>query len=329
MSASQWAWCVRESAYGTTKTSPTAGTDSIYLNLPDSNAFNSTSVPVPFVTPYGGGFDVGADLSIDHHNTTGKLTTLLYPDQAAFWLGLAVQRINSAQDSPFVTTEPPGDLASFVLYHAIKARSGTITRHRFPGGKVNNLKLSASRSDPRWKVELDFVFQKQYPHPTGSLAAPDATEFPLPTEASYPSNPYLFSETVGEFKRAGTALSQYQSIEINIGNALDPLHFESPWLSTCGAHGRSATINASLLYKTSPDHLTDLQAGTSRAFIVKLTKGTKILTINFNGANHVSAATYNLGLGKEFIQDIAIMNKWDRTALSGAGDDVTYTYASS
>lgn len=329
MSVAQVVQCVRESSYGTKMASPVAGTDSIYVLLPESDSFNAVATPVPFMTPYGGGFDIPADLSIDHHNATGKLQTLLYPDQVNFWLGLALTRINTAQTSPFTTTEPPGDLASFTLYHAVKTRTGSWKRFRFAGAKVKTLAIAVSRQDPRAKLSVDLVFQKQAGHAVGATADPDATEFPLPAESAYPSGPYLLSETSGEFKRAGTALSHYQSLTLTVNNVLDPLPFEDPWLKTCGAHGRNTTLDATLLYKTTPDQLADLQAGTARAFVLKFTKGTKVLTIDLLGNNHISEAGFSLGLGKEYLQNIKIQNKWDRSANAGAGGDIQYTYVAS
>ena len=329
MSVAQVVRVVRESAYGTTKTSPVAGTDAFYINCTESNSFNATAVPVPFLTPYGGTFDDPADLTIDHFNVTGRLSTLLYPDQCKFWMDLAVQRINAGQSVPWTTTEPPGDLASFTLYHAMKTRAGTWKRMKFLGGKVAGLEISVSRSQPRATLNLDLVFQKVAGHSADSSSDPDATEFPLPAESDYASGPYTISETTGEFRRDGTAISSYQSLSIRINNRLHPLHEETKWLKTCGAHGREATIAADALYKTSPDHLADLQAGTARSYVVKFTKGTKVLTIDFNDNNHISAAAFNIPLGQEIRQNITVMNKWDRAANSGAGGDVDYTYVAS
>lgn len=317
----EWVQLVKESSYGTKMTSPTAGTDSIYLVLPESNSFTALAIPDTVETPYGGGFDVVAEAVADSHTVAGQLQTFVYPAQAAFLMAWALTRIDGAQTSPWTTTEPVGDLASVTAYHGIPRPDGSVKREKYVGGKVATLQLECSRQDPRLKATLGLVFQKQVGHSTGG-SDPDATEAPAPSESSYPTGPYLFSHTAGNLKLATTAVASYETLSINVQNTLDPKKYESIWLASCPCHGRRATVSAKVKLKASPTLSADLQALTARALEVTWNNGTNTLKIDFYGKNRVSALPYDLPLGREFLQDVTWSNQWDR---SNTGDLVVTT----
>ena len=120
---------VQESAFKVPVTTPTVWTTSTtyglanaqayYVRLDGGNAFTMRPRPTRTVTvPYGGGFDVPAYMTADKQECKGQLTLILTVGQAPMWLSWAFQRINTAQTTPWTTTEPAGDLASCSIYHA-------------------------------------------------------------------------------------------------------------------------------------------------------------------------------------------------------------------
>lgn len=318
--AREWVQLVKESSYGTKMASPVAGTDSIYLILPESNGFTPLAVPDTVETPYGGGHDVIVEAVADSHTVVGNLTTFVYPAQAAFLVGWALTRVNSGQTAPWTTTEPVGDLASVTAYHGVPRPDGTIKREKYTGGKVATLQLDCSRQDPRLKATFGLVFQKQVGHSTGG-SDPDATEAPAPSESSYPTGPYLFSHTATNFKLATTAIASYETLSIRVQNTLDPKKYESIWLQSCAMHGRRATLSSTLKLKATPNLSADLQSLTGKALEVTFNNGTNTLKIDFLGNNRLSGIPYDLPLGREFLQQATWTNQWHR----GSTGDIAVT----
>src|SRR4051794_40987135 len=111
---------VIESAYGTPKATPAAGTEKIYTRLSGGNAFTVVGDPMWYEIMYGGGEATKAVGGSDQMECTGQLTTELYGSQAVFMSNWFGQKINAGQTTPWVTTEPPGDLPSCSVYHAVQ-----------------------------------------------------------------------------------------------------------------------------------------------------------------------------------------------------------------
>src|SRR3954468_12180303 len=182
MAAREFLWVVKESALGTVMTSPTAGTDSIYIRLIDGNSFGMVAEPVQEEIPYGGGFAVTAEIVSDHYACKGQLKTKLYPAQAAIMMAWCLTRITSGQTLPWVTTEPAGDLASCSVYHAVRRSDGTYRRKRFAGCKVAGARIEVSRQSTTAMLTLDLQASRSYGNGMDGSSDPDATEFPAPAE---------------------------------------------------------------------------------------------------------------------------------------------------
>src|SRR4051812_30957148 len=106
MSAREFCWIVRESAFGTVMSSPVAGTDSIYVRLTDGNSLSVYPKNINETIMYGGGVATAGETVSDHSSSDGTLRTKLFPTQAKFLMTWASQLINSGQTLPWVTTEP-------------------------------------------------------------------------------------------------------------------------------------------------------------------------------------------------------------------------------
>lgn len=323
MAAPEFLWLVVESALGTPKTTPVAGTDSIYIRLADGNSFTMEADPITADVPYGGGLAITAETVSDHTEVKGSLATKLYPAQASLLLGWAMTRINSGQTAPWTTTELPGDLASVSCYHAYMRSDGTYKRTQYAGTKVLSLSLSASRQDPIWKVALELQAVKNIGNGYDSSPDPDATAFPAPAETAYPTGPYMFGHTAGLLNLGGSVRTQYDSLALNIQNAMDPKWYESHFLSELGFHGRASTLEASLRLKATPDDRTAYEALTAQACSLALNNGTNTLTIQYNGQNTISKLPRDLPLNTEFMRTLSLKNRFDPTAAA----DISFTYA--
>src|SRR5208337_4852109 len=123
---------VEESAYKTPVASPvvypTASPTAYYARLDGGNVFTMRPRPVMVTVPYGGGVAVDGFRVSDKMECKGRLQVKLYagagvaagtPGLGGFLMQWAAQQVNAAQSAPWTTTEPPGDLASCSIYHAV------------------------------------------------------------------------------------------------------------------------------------------------------------------------------------------------------------------
>jgi hypothetical protein len=315
---------VKESSYGTAMASPVAGTDSLYTRLVDGNAFGLIADPVITQVAYGGGYDVPAEYISDFTEVKGGLTTNLYAGQAAFLMGWALARINTAQTSPWTTTEPPGDLASVTAYHATQRSDGSYKRTKYTGVKCTSFRIEASRGSPIWKVSLDLVAQKYVGNTYDGSSDPTTTEFPDPAETDYPTNPYLFIHSSGGLllgSGSGTVRSQYESLALAVANTIDARPFESRFLQVAAFRGRRSTLDVALRLKATPDDDAAYLALAAQRAQLTLTNGANSVVINFQGNNFLSRRARDLPLNKVFMRTLTITNAFSQSAAN----DLSYT----
>ena len=310
---------LHESAYGTPVLTAgavdyTTTTRTFAVRLPDSNAWTGDFMPDQIVTPFGGGHDVAFDVSVGRYECKATLTTFGYPLLTAFLCDAAITRVNSGQTAPWTTTEPQYDLASIAAYHYIRRHDGTVKRRKFTGGKIQKLSLSCSSGSPRLAVKADIVFQRETGNSYESTSDPDATEFPFPADTNFEVGPYLHQQTAGFFKLASTAITAYDSFQVDIDNVLDPRWFEGPLLYSCRLFGRKVTFSADVLYKATPDLRAAYQTSADRAFEIKWSNGSKTTKLDFGSSNHLSGLTFDLPLGKERMQKLTGTNRWNASS---------------
>jgi hypothetical protein len=316
---------VKESSYGTPFAAPVAGTDSIYIRLPDSNSFTMIADPVISQIQYGGGYDVPAEFVSDYIEVKGGLTTNLYTSQAAFILGWALQRVDAAQTLPWAqTSEPVGDLASVSCYHAVMRNDGSIKRTRYAGVKCTSFRIEANRGAPVWKVSMDLVAQKFVGNTFDGSSDPTTTEFPDPLETSYPTNPYLFQHSSGGLllgSGSGTVRSQYESLALAVANTIDARPFESRFLQVAAFRGRRSTLDVALRLKATPDDDAAYLALAAQRAQLTLTNGANSVVVNFQGNNFLSRRARDLPLNKVFMRTLTITNAFSQSAAN----DLSYT----
>lgn len=324
----EFLWLVKETALGVRTVSPVPGTDSIFIRLSEGQ-FGMFENPILKRISYGGGLAVNVQTVSDHYEARGSLKTELYPSQAPFLMGWGLTRINSGQTSPWTTTEPVGDLASCTAYHGYQYADGSFARKRFRAVKVASLGLDVSRSSTTAVLSLDLLGGQVVGSAFDGTPDPDATEFPAPTEAMYPTeSPYTFHMSAGGFTVASVR-TQYEDFSFKVTNAMDGLWFEGSYLSLIKFCGRDASADIDLLLKASPDDRSPFEAITAAASSIVFTNGVsgQNMTIQLNSNNIRTALPLNLANGKAFFQKLTLSNQFDGAALSGAGQDLSVSFA--
>lgn len=315
MAAREFLWVVKESAYKTKMASPTAGTDSIFIRLDGANAFSMRAKPIQTQVAYGGGYATNAFTVSDQIECKGQLQTKLYASQAKLLLDWAATPINSGQTSPWTTTEPAGDLASCSVYHAIMRSDGTYKRRLYKGAKVNSGSVEVTRDGKIATLSLDLQASTPEGNAFDSSTDPDATAFPAPAETAYPTDPYLFIHTAGNFT-LGTSRTQFSAFKISWTNKMDPRWFENRFVNIHRFLGRESTLDATLYYKPSPNDRTSFEGLTAQSLSLALANGAKTTTFTFNAQNVLKDLDDDLPLDKVYEQKISVANYYDPTAAS-------------
>ena len=322
--AREFLYIVTETAYGTPKTSPTLGTDAIYIRLDGSNGFTGIGAPKHYEIMHGGGLATPAIIGADMIDVPANLTTKLYGSQAVFlsnWFG---QLINSAQTSPFTTTEPAGDLVSCSVYHAVTTSTGSIKRRWYPGAKVANWTIDCTRDSQVASLSLALIAQKFNGNSYDSTSDPNSTIFPAPAESAYPTDPFTFTTLAGNFT-LGTSRTQFSSLKMTGANVIDARFFESRWLQVCRCLGRRTTIETTLYYKPSPDDLANYQQVTALTAFAKFDNGTNTLKVDYGTKAVMTNLDRQTPVDKVYELPITITNVYDPSLASGAGADIIIT----
>lgn len=323
MAAREYLWIIKESAYGTQKASPVAGTDSIYIRLDGSNGFTMRPKPVKLDVMYGNGFATPAFTVSDHMECKGSLKTQLCASQSQMLMDWAATTINTGQTVPWTTTEPAGDLASCTVYHGIARVDGTFKRRKYVGVKVASWKLEVGRDGTIAGVSFDLIAQKPVGNAYDATTDPDATAFPAPGACVLPTDPFLFAHTKGHLSSGGSTVAAYSSLSVSATNKVDAQFYEDHFISYARFLGRSSQMVAKLAYKASPDQRALYEALTAGALSVEFDNGTNQLTIDFNGRNVRDSVEDDLQTEKLYDQTVTLQNYWD-CSVPG---DITITYA--
>lgn len=323
MASREFLYIVKESALGTTISTPVLGTDALYIRLDGDNAFSMKAAPRYATINYGGGRSTPAQMVADTITVSGGLSTRLYHSQATILLGWASTVINSGQTSPWTTTERAGDLISCSIYHAMMRSDGTYKRIRYAGCKVANWSIEGSTDSTIVSLKLGLVGQKPVGNSFDASSDPNSTEFPAPAETNYPTDVYRYIDFSSGLS-INSSRTQFSAISLNCQNSIDVEFYESRFAQALIFTGRQTTIGATLRYKASPDDLTTFwNSGTANSVSVALNNGTHSLTWDFKSTNAIQDLTINRPLSREFEHAVQIQNMWDATA----GTDFALTIA--
>lgn len=302
----------------------TLNTNAIVPRLDGANQFTPLMKPVTQVIPGGGGYNSPACIYADTYAMSGNLQGMLYPVQTKFLMDWATTRINSARTTPWTTTDstgvmPVGDLASISGYRAVLEAS-TLKRRRASGLKAQSFALQMSRQSPAVAFSSSVVGIRDDTNAAGTVADPDATEFPEPAGTDYPCGPWLFSHLAGGLK-IGSSRTLFDMVNVTFTNTLQVLNWESRYPLMIGFYGRTITIEVGLYRKPTPDDLASFRALTALDVELTLANGTNTLTMDFG----------TKGRWTEMNEDLPLDNayRWTGTItiLDDAGTDFAFTYA--
>lgn len=302
----------------------TLNTNTIVPRLDGGGSYTPLMVPVTELIAGGGGFNSPACIYSDQYATAGAIAGMLYPQHTDFLFKWATTRIATGRTVPWTTTDstgvmPIGDLASISGYQGVLEAS-TVKRRRAAGLKAQTFVVQASRQAPAWTYNASVVGIRDDTNAAGTVADPDATEFPEPAGSDYPCGPWLFSHAAGGLK-IGSSRTLFDGITVTFTNTLQVLPWESKYPLMIGFYGRTITIEVGLYRKPSPDDLASFRALTALDVEVTLTNGTNTLTMDFGTKGRWTAMSQDLPLDNAY--------RWTGTitVLDDAGADFSFTYA--
>ncbi|WP_165076028.1 hypothetical protein [Paludisphaera rhizosphaerae] len=323
--ATEVCYLVKEDHHGVPVADPEVGTDAFYLKLSEPNSFSMAMNPTIGTIGRGNG-DSGISCFYSAQTTcTGNLQGELYPSLAKFLCDWAMTPINSARTAPWATTAgtgslPIGDLASVSIYHAYYIDAlGAWIRKRYSGVKVLSGSIAASTSDPIAKFNFALQGIRNDLNAAGTVADPDATEFPLPTDADYPCGPFLYVDLAGGLKIA-TSRTDFGSVNFAWASTIAPQFFESRYVRSLRYKGRgsSTQLTVDLLLQSMTDE-TAYQTLVKQDSHLKFDNGTNSLTIDLNGNNVFNSRTRNLDYNGPFLWQGVLLNGFD----AAVGSDLT------
>ena len=322
----EFLYLVQESAYKTPVATPivypTASANAFYIRLDGANTFTMRPRPVMVAVPYGGGVAIDAFRVSDKIECKGRLVTKLYAGALSqFLLQWGGQQINTAQTSPWTTTEPAGDLASVSCYHAITRSDGSIKRRVYLGCKVDGWDVEVSEDSTIATLALDISGSTPQGNQFDSSTDPSATTFPAPTDPQLPTNPYVFIHASGGLT-IGSARTQFQSLKLASKNVIARRFWANRFVSLMRWVGRSTTLEAVNFYATTPDDRTSYEGLTTETTSLALSNGTHSVTFNMNTASVISQFEDQLPLNDLYTQTMTITNQWDATA----GSDLAFAF---
>jgi len=333
--AREFLMIVEESAFKTPVATPTvwttatsyglANAQAYYIRLDGGNAFTMRPRPTGTVTvPYGGGFAYPAYMTSDKQECKGQLTVKLCVSQAPFLLSWPLLRINSGQTAPWVTTELPGDLASCSLYHGITRPDGSIKRRVYLGSKCDSLGLAVSEGSTVVTLTLGISASTPQGNQFDSSSDPSAGTFPLPGDADFPVDPYVFIHAGGTsyITYGGAVRTQFSELNVSVQNTLARAWFANRYLQFLHLFGRKTTVASKLLYPlAAQDDRTNYEGLTSETLSIEMNNGTHGFTLGLNAQNVFSPFEDDLSLENAYYQASTENNLWDPSA----GSDFTLT----
>jgi hypothetical protein len=329
--AREYLMVVEESAYGTPVSTPTiwttattyglANAQAYYCRLDESNAFTMGPDPIQKELMYGGGVAVPAIRVSDKLECKGSLKMQLTVLTAPFWLSWCGIKINAGQTAPWVTTEPPNDLASCTIYHAIEMINGTVKRRGFLGVKPDGFTLESSADGTTWTLTIPLVGSQPIGNQFNSATDPTAGTFPVPLETYFPVDPFLFQHGNGLFTIGGSARTQYTSQKISVANKMYGQYFPStaPFLSMYHMAGRTVDVDSKIIYSTSPDDRTTYEGLTHETASFGLNNGTHGFVMNMESTNVYTKVREDLPIDNLYMFDEASRVLFDVTSGTDFG----------
>jgi hypothetical protein len=310
-----------ESTMGSTLGPPAM---SSYLPMDTPNSFRPlTSRPFWNLTD-GSGLNVPRKRGSEVIAVGGKLNTRMYWEvikQYAMWMS----RINSAQNSPWVTTEPATDYASQTIDFGYTFDDNSWKRYRYLGCKPGATVRFDSNNDPAnpfLTFDADILGTKPIPNVYTPDVAIDPAAFPIPTPNQVPIDPLTFQEST--FIAYGTPLPYYDRFSIAINSRSKAYYDNGRFPNRVRMRGRTVTLTVHPLLQVATDARARYEAVMALgAMSINFTKGVQSLTFDFRSQSFFD------NVAEDMILDEDAYVEWTATAIldGTTGDDFTITYS--
>jgi hypothetical protein len=293
-----------------------------YPRLDQSDAFKVMTQLEFWTIMSGNGYAVQALQGSQTQALGATLSTPLCYSNASMLLSLCCQRINSAQTSPWPTTEAVGDLASATFDYAWTFTDNlSLNTRRFLGCKVASWSITASRDNPVARLSMTIVGSTPQGNTWDSSSNPSLT---APADSVFPTDPVLFQHLKSQLTINNVARSNFQSITISSTNKLKAYFDEAHFASLIRHNGRSFKLSGNSRLKHSPDDRATYEADTTLATTsIAFTNGTHTITFAMNANSYFDSIGENFPLDEDIYYDWSIMNQLDTSATT----DFTFTYA--
>lgn len=296
--AQTWLKITKEASYAVR---PVSAPESVWVRLHADDAFTMRPSPMRQIIRSADAGNRRRQVVSARTEYAGKLSTILYPSQAAFLLGAACNLVSN-------------DLASYSLdfFDSVRVQG-------YLGAKVKGLSLSSKADQDYLTLSIDWIAQKL----DDSLAA-----LPQPDDASFPDErPYEHYESAGNLTLGGTALTKFRGVDLAVNNVLVPTWDEQRFISGLYYCGRDVDASLDLQY-VSTSFRAALEAQTPLALVLKwLRPGTpaKSVTVDLKSRDYVASVADRLPLAGVGYQTVAVQTFYDPS--SGVATDASLAVA--
>jgi hypothetical protein len=310
----------QEAAFGVF---PTSSPVQIYVRLDQADAFKVMTQPEFWTIMSGSGFAVPALFGSQVSSLGATLSIPFDYAQAAFMLEWSSGIINSAQTSPWTTSEIAGDLASCSVEYGWSNYDGTIRRKRFLGCKVMGMSISCSRDAPVARLNLTLVGSTPQGNSYDSSSDPSASAFPAPADSVFPTSTVLFQHLKSGLTINNVARSNFQSLGFNVQNRMRPYFDESRFANLIRFNGRTTSLSGVSRLKATPDDRTAYESATTQgsANTIEWNNGSHTITLTMNAQNYFSQ------IGESFPIDEEIYYAWTLNNLLDTSATTDWTFA--
>lgn len=290
--------------------------NSIYIRLSGDNGFQPMTDPEFWTVMDGSGLSVPALFGSETSSNTSTLTTELTYTQAAILLGWALQRINTAQTTPWVTTELPNDLASCTLDFAWSQFDTTVMKtKRYLGCKVGSLTLSGAKDSPKMMATMALVASTPQGNSFDSSSDPTLI---APALSVYPTDVVVFQNLAHNVQIATVGRSNFENFSLSVQNVLVPYWDESRYPNAIRLGGRAVSFSSRFRLKSTVSDRNTYEQHTQQSAVYQFINAaaTHNVTFNFNGNGYISSYKEDLPLNREVYYDYTYSSYLDATAGS-------------
>lgn len=257
-----------------------SGGDFVWVRLTGPNAFTVRPTPIFQEIRSADGGNRKRQLVHGRTSVGGSLNTLLWPEQAAFFLALATDLVDNAL---------PSFTADYFDTNAVR---------RTLGCQLASYKLVSNPESDSLTQSMEIIAIKpDVSAPT--LVRPATTVFPSET-------PYIHRESRTRIKRDGAAIST-SGFEFNVTNFLTAPFEDDEYVSFINYGGRDVSLTLKKLF-VDQSWRNAYEAKTALAFEAQWLRSSpsSSLKIDFGSTNYVRSVTDNLDLGEHPLQDISL-----------------------